>query len=59
VRPDVIHSVIDAYAQVKPNLDKHASGFADPAALRTRVAAGQTGFGMQASGQTRAPLAPI
>jgi hypothetical protein len=51
VRPDVIHSVIDAYAQVKPNLDKHASGFADPGALKALVAAGQTGFGMAAVGE--------
>lgn len=50
VRPDVINAVIDAYAQVKPNLDKHASGFPDPAALKALVASGQTGFGMQAVG---------
>jgi hypothetical protein len=48
VRPDVINSLIDAYAQVKPNLDKHAPGYPEPAALRSVVAAGQPSFGMAA-----------
>ena len=46
VRPDVIHSLIDAYAQVKPSLDKHAPGYPEPDALRSLVAAGQPSFGM-------------
>ena len=29
VRPDVIHSVLDAYEKVQPNLLKHAPGFPD------------------------------
>lgn len=50
VRPDVIHTLLDAYAQVKPRLDTHAAGYPDPAALRALVAAGQTSFGMAAVG---------
>jgi hypothetical protein len=50
VRPDVLRSLIDAYEQVYGNLLEHASGFATPAALRSVVASGQTGFGMQAVG---------
>jgi len=48
VRPDVIESVIAAYAEVQPNLLKHAPGFPDATALRAVVAAGQSGFGMAA-----------
>lgn len=48
VRPDVIQSLIDAYAHVKANLDKHAPGYPEPAALRSVVAAGQPSFGMAA-----------
>src|SRR5262249_56266659 len=50
VRPDVINSVIDAYAKVQPNLTRHAEGYPEPAALRAVVAAGQTTFGMQGVG---------
>jgi hypothetical protein len=48
IRPDVIHSLIDAYAQVKPGLATHAAGFPEPGALRAVVAAGQASFGMAA-----------
>src|SRR5215468_6518257 len=37
VRPDVINSVLDAYAQVQPNLSKHESGFPTVDALRKVV----------------------
>jgi Protein of unknown function (DUF1593) len=50
VRPDVIGTLIDAYAAVKPNLDQHAKGYPDPAALLGVVAAGQPSFGMAAVG---------
>ena len=53
VRPDVIHSLIDAYAQVQPNLMKHQAGFPAAATLRSVVASGQPGFGMQAVGPGR------
>jgi Cellulose-binding Sde182, nucleoside hydrolase-like domain/Cellulose-binding protein Sde0182, C-terminal domain len=50
VRPDVIGTLIDAYATVKPSLDRHAQGYPDAAALRRVVASGQTSFGMAAVG---------
>ncbi len=50
VRPDVIRSVIDAYAQVQPNLLKHEPGFPDAAALRAVVSSGQPSYGMEAVG---------
>jgi hypothetical protein len=53
VRPDVIHSVLDAYEQVQPNLTKHASGFPSAATLRALVAPGQPGYGMEAVGANK------
>jgi peptidoglycan/xylan/chitin deacetylase (PgdA/CDA1 family) len=50
VRPDVVHSVLDAYEKVQPNLSKHAAGFPPAAALRGRVAPGQPAYGMAAVG---------
>ena len=51
VRPDVIRTLIDAYAQVQPNLSKHQGGFPSAAALRQVVKSGQPGFGMAAVGK--------
>src|SRR5262249_48327460 len=50
VRPDVIHSVLDAYDKVQPNLLKHAPGFPTAAALRAVVVPGQPVYGMAAVG---------
>ncbi len=50
VRPDVIRTVIGAYAQVRPTLLVHDSRFPSPEALNAVVAAGQPGFGMSAVG---------
>jgi hypothetical protein len=50
VRPDVIHSVLEAYDTVQPQLAKHAPGFPSAAALRAVVVAGQPGYGMAAVG---------
>src|SRR3954467_15462390 len=51
VRPEVIRTLIDAYAEVQPNLSKHQDGFPTAAALRNVVKAGQGGFGMAAVGR--------
>jgi len=51
VRPDVIHSVLDAYEQVQPNLLKHEPGFPTAAALRAVVTSGQPAYGMAAVGR--------
>src|SRR5436190_15756702 len=53
IRPDVINTLLDAYAQVKPTLERHAPGYPDPAMLKTLVAGGQTAFGMAAVGQDK------
>jgi len=50
VRPDVINTLIDAYASVRPTLAQHANGYPDPAALRAVVFAGQPSFGMAGVG---------
>jgi hypothetical protein len=50
VRPDVIMSLVDAYAAVQPNLLEHQRGFPSADALKALVAAGQSGFGMQSVG---------
>jgi Protein of unknown function (DUF1593) len=50
VRPDVIHSVLDAYDGVQPKLLKHAAGFPTASALRAAVASGQPAYGMAAVG---------
>ena len=50
VRPDVIRTLIDAYAQVQPNLLKHQAGFPPAEALREVVVAGQPSYGMAAVG---------
>ena len=50
VRPDVIRTVIDAYAPVQPNLLRHATGFPSADSLRRLVTTGQPGYGMDAVG---------
>ena len=50
VRPDVLHTVLDAYAQVQPNLLTHAPRFPSGDDLKRLVAAGQPGYGMAATG---------
>jgi len=54
VRPDVLHGVLDAYAEVQPNLLRHASGFPSAADLKRLVAAGQPGYGLAATGPGKA-----
>ena len=53
VRPDVIRQVLDAYAQVQPNLQRHQPGFPTADALRAVVTTGQPGYGMEAVGRDR------
>jgi hypothetical protein len=48
VRPDVLHTVIAAYAQARPNLEAQAPGFPTAAALDALVVKGQEGYGMAA-----------
>jgi hypothetical protein len=53
VRPDVIRQVLDAYAQVQPNLVRHQPGFPAADALRALVTTGQPEYGMAAVGPDR------
>ena len=53
VRPDVIRTLLDAYAQVQPTLAKHEKDFPTADALRAVVSSGQPGFGMAAVGDGR------
>src|SRR5690349_13468970 len=50
VQPETIHQVIAAYTQVRPNLEKHASGWPEGAKLDAMVSAGQPAYGMAAVG---------
>jgi len=50
VRPDVLHTVLDAYAAVQPTLLQHAPGFPAASHLKRLVAAGQPGYGMASTG---------
>jgi hypothetical protein len=50
VKPEIIHTLLDAYEQVQPTLSTHAAGFPTGAALRALVTTGQPAFGMSAVG---------
>jgi hypothetical protein len=50
VRPDVIRSVLEAYAQVQPNLARHQPGFPSADSLLGVVVEGQPSYGMAAVG---------
>lgn len=53
VRPDVIRTLVDAYAQVQPSLLRHQPGFPPADALRGLIVSGQPGYGMAAVGPDR------
>ena len=48
--PETMHQLIDAYGQVRPNLLLNAKGWPKAADLDSRVYAGQTAYGMAATG---------
>lgn len=50
-RVDLIHRQLDAYAQVRPNLLRHASGFPPAGSLRAVTAVGQPAYGLAAVGE--------
>jgi Protein of unknown function (DUF1593) len=53
VRPDVIETLVDAYAQVRASLLRHAPGFPEAAALKKLIVPGQPGYGMAVVGAGR------
>lgn len=50
-RVDLIHRQLAAYAQVRPNLLKHAPGFPSAESLRAVTAVGQPAYGLAAVGE--------
>ena len=48
--PETMHALINAYGEVRGNLLKHTAGWPESAQLDARVFAGQTGYGMAATG---------
>jgi hypothetical protein len=48
--PEIMRTVISAYGKVRPNLMLHASGWPSEAALDALVSAGQSQYGMAATG---------
>jgi hypothetical protein len=52
-RPDVLRSVLEAYAKVQPNLAKHEAGFPTADDLSRLVVVGQDSYGMAAVGEGR------
>jgi hypothetical protein len=51
--PETMHALIQAYGQVRPNLLKHAAGWPATEDLGARVFAGQSAYGMAATGPDR------
>ena len=54
VRPDVIETVVGAYAEVRPSLERNAPGFPAAESLQRVIVGGQPGYGMAAVGEGRA-----
>ncbi|TWU31200.1 nucleoside hydrolase-like domain-containing protein [Novipirellula artificiosorum] len=48
VHPELFHKLIDGYAKVVGNLEKHAAGWPDPIYLRSIVKAGTAEYGIAA-----------
>jgi hypothetical protein len=53
IHPELMHTVIQAYRQVLPNLLLHAQGWPTAEELDSRVFDGQPGYGMAATGSDR------
>lgn len=54
IRPDLIQRQVEAYAQVRANLAKHAAGYPEAAHLLGVTRAGQPAYGMAAVGDEKA-----
>jgi hypothetical protein len=50
IHPETMRTLIEAYGQVRPKLLLHAKGWPEAAELASRVYAGQTGYGLAATG---------
>ncbi len=52
--PETMHSIVEAYRQVRPNLLLHAKGWPTAEELDQRIFAGQPAYGMEATGAGKA-----
>ena len=50
IAPETMHTIIDAYGQVQPNLSKHEPGFPKAQTLKALVRSGSQLYGMQGVG---------
>jgi hypothetical protein len=48
--PETMRALVDAYGKVRPNLLLHAKGWPEASELASRIYAGQTAYGMAATG---------
>ena len=51
IAPDTIHTLIDAYGEVQPNLNSHQPGYPDAKTLHSIVKSGVSVYGMQGVGE--------
>ncbi len=51
IAPDTIHTLIDAYGEVQPNLNSHQPGYPDSKTLHSIVKSGVSVYGMQGVGE--------
>ncbi|GAB3988333.1 DUF1593 domain-containing protein [Spirosoma daeguense] len=51
IAPETIHSIIDAYGKIQPNLLKHEPGFPSVQQLKTRIKKGLAVYGMAGVGE--------
>lgn len=51
LHPELFHQIIDAYEQDLPSLKRHAGGWPSPEHLRSVVAVGQSGYGIEDVGE--------
>jgi len=51
IHPETMRKLVEAYGQVRPNLLLHAKGWPAAEELMSRVYAGQTAYGMAATGE--------
>lgn len=51
VAPETIHRILDAYAKVRSNLEKHENGFPKARKLRALVKQGPASYGLNAVGE--------
>jgi hypothetical protein len=49
--PERIHRIVDAYARVRDQLEKHESGFPEASALKRAIASGLPVYGMKGVGE--------